>query len=454
VEKKQKNIKMNEYFLDSKYPLLFLQLLSLNDELIKQDLPSLNKTYSFIYGPLEQKTLMHVKSHLEKNASYKVFWKVTGGNIHDAYEFDSLFQDSSVHLFIDEPLEIMAMRCAEVSSDLDFEHYFFTESHQLYEFAKDLSFMYIIDFYYLNEKKGMPMLAGHILENLKNAESWTHLKEACDIYKGYPLVLIGAGSSLDSHLEFIKNHLKSVPKMAVGSALSICYDQKQAIDFGVVACPNFLSYERNFAKIDCKVLFSQPRNHSLILNSFLGKKVILNQTATFGFNELNQLLGECPVSDALPESAATVATLGLMIALYLGFDPIITCGIDLKYRQKDYAGHIKSDLSDARFFTEITALEQIASKYPHRIFRLGDDVVFKNIDNVSQTEVLDRLKDFKAIKLEEGFCRFKPYTCDFKGYLKKLKDSYLGHDNEQEFAKRELLDFIDETYHQDIFNLF
>lgn len=440
---------MSFSFLNQRYPLLFLQLMALQDQLAVTQLPHLDKRYCFIYGRLDKQTLAHVASYLKDDDQKTIFWKVTGGDVQDCFEFDHLFEDLRLVLFFEEPLEVMAMACAQLTKQLEFGHYFFADDEALKQFSDTLSYLYILDYYFVNEKKGLHIIAKHLLENLKHSHQWCHLKEAKDLYQGVPLIVMGAGSSLDEQLVFLKDELAHIPKMALGSALAICYEHNIKPTFGVTSCPNHESYQRLLDKIDCELLFAQPRAHAAPLNAFKGKKVILNHTATFGFQELKNLLGTCPVSDHLPEGATTVASLGLMIALYLGFDPIITCGIDLKYFEKSYAGSITTDLCDKRFYPEITAVEQMAQKHPLRIFRLGKEELFNDIKPLSQAKVYEWLKSYDVGQMSDRFSHFKPYECDFSLYLNTLKKSYLAS---SEFAQEEILSFIDPQEHAKIFS--
>lgn len=440
---------MNLSFLSQRYPLLFLQLMALPDNKAIVSLPPLDKPYCFIYSRLDTPTLAHVASYLEKNTEAIIFWKVTGGNLQECEAFDFLFEGQNVFLFFEEPVEVMAMACAQLTKQLDFSHYFFTQDEDLKQFSENLSYLYILDYYFLNEKKGLHIIAKHLLNNLKHSAQWCHLKEAKDLYKGLPLIVMGAGSSLDEQLIFLKDKLSHIPKMALGSALAICYEHDIKPTFGVTSCPNYESNQRLLNKIDCKLLFAQPRTHAEPLKAFKGKKVLLNHTATFGFDELKKLLGSCPVSDHLPTGATTVASLGVMIALYLGFDPIITCGIDLKYFEKSYAGSIQTELCDKRFYPEIIALEQIAKEHPSRLFRLGKEALFDHIEPLSEAQAYELLKNYQEVNLEDRFNYFKPYSANFALYLKELKQSYL---EDSSWAQKELLSFIDPKEHAQVFS--
>lgn len=414
-------------FLNKKYPLLLLQLASKETHEEPISLDPLEKLHIFIYGPLIKQTLAHIKSYIDIDDKRRVFWKVTSGNYQDCQEFDELFAKDNLMLFFDEPIEVMAMECARHSSCLDFKHYFLVSSDNLSNFSQKLSTLYVLDYYYLAEKKGFEEIAFHIVNNLNDHHLWHHLKDAKDAFSGHPLILMGAGSSLDDHMLFLQSKGLFVPKMAMGSALGVCHDNGIRCDFGVISCPNHETLIRLEGKISSSVLFAQPRTHSLLLKSYHGKKVMLNQTSSFGFNELNTLLGHCPISNHLPMGSTTVASLSLMIALYLGFSPIITCGLDLKYLSKAYAGSIISPLSESRFDPEISAIETIASNYPNRIFRLGTGQLFQQIQEINEQEAFHLMSSYKSQDLEPLYDIFHAYECDFSSYLEKLKDQEFAH---------------------------
>lgn len=421
-------------FVLKKYPLLWLQLVSFDTIEDPISLEPLEKLHCFIFGPLIKQTLAHVKSYISENHKTKVFWKVTSGNYDDCQEFDELFANDNIMLFFEEPIEVMAMECARHSSSLDFKHYFFASSDSLKSISEKLTTLYVLDYYYLAEKKGFQEIASHIVQNLNDHHQWHHLKEAKDAFTAHPLILIGAGSSLNDHMKFLQSQGSCVPKMAVGSALGICYDEGIRCDFGVISCPSHEALKRLEGKINPRVLFAQPRTHCLLLKSYNGKKVMLNQTASFGFKELNALLGDCPISNHLPIGSTTVASLGLMIAIYLGFSPIITCGIDLKYLQKAYAGSITSSLSESRFEPEIFAIETIACNHPNRIFRLGKGKLFDHIQELNEQEAENLICSYKRQDLEPLYDVFPAYESDFCSYLEKLKD--------HEFANSEIGQFL------------
>lgn len=420
-------------FIHKKYPLLLLHLASNNSDDGPISLDPIENLHCFIYGPLIKQTLAHVKRFISTNNKRKIFWKVTSGNYQDCQEFDELFAKDNILLFFEEPIEVMAMECARHSSSLDFRHYFFASSDYLRDFSQKISTLYVLDYYYLAEKKTFKEIAAHIVSNLNDHHDWHHLKGAKDAFLDHPLILMGAGSSLDDHITFLRSQVSFVPKMALGSALGICHDEGIKCDFGVISCPSHEAFIRLGGKINPKVLFTQPRTHSLLLKSSKGKKVMLNQTSSFGFKELNALLGDCPISNHLPMGSTTVASLGLMIAIYLGFSPIITCGIDLKYLNKAYAGSITSSLSESRFKPEIIALETIACTHPNRIFRLGSGQLFNNIQELNEQEVFKLICSDKSQDLELLCDVFQSYECDFSSYLEKLKD--------QEFANSEIGNF-------------
>lgn len=406
--------------------------------------PSFEHRYCFIYGPLDKRIFLEVQRRLNQDPRSQMFWKVTGGNYQEACEFDHLFEGSQVHLFIEEPLEIMAIECAKNTSELDFAHYFFTQQEQLKGFSEQLTSLYIFDYYYLNEKKSLPVLAEHIIKNLKDSKKWSHLKKAQRVFKNTPLIILGAGPSFDENVPFLKAQLAHIPKMAIGSALGLCYDREIEIDFGVMCCPSEESYQRLHGKIKCDLLFALLRTHAELLSSYQGKKVILNQSASFGFDYLNKLLGDCPIT--LPIGASTSASLAIMIAIYLGFNPIITCGIDLKYGKKSYSGEIKTSRYEQRFYPEILAFEEISRKYRSQIFRLGEGSFCENIKEMTVQQIFDLIKDSQDLNLKKSLEVFEPYTCDFEAYLQELK-------NNQDFLNQEILAFVDLETHRRIFSV-
>lgn len=436
--------------LEQIYPLLLLHLCEYDDKNVLDCLPDITSQHAFVYGPMTRKTILHIHSFIDNNYLKKVFWKVEGGIYQDCIEFENILKNPQIHLFFDEPIEKMAMACAQASENLDFSHYCFTNcANEKLDFDQ-FNLLYVLDYYYINEKKGFCHIAKNILTNLKEHHEWYDLKHAKEAFKGHPLIIVGAGSSLDRHLSFLKQQASKIPIMAIGSAIAICHDKGIQACFGVACCPNKLSYERLKNKNNCRILFSQPRSHPGILNAFQGKKVILNQTSSFGFSHLNQILGHCPISEMLPIGSTTVASLALAIATYLGFGPIIFCGVDLAYGDKDYAAELSSPLKQQRFYPEILAFEELAQRNFQKIYSLEPLKGFQHIEEISHPQLMKFCSLYKGqeeLKLDEVF---KKKQLDLTNYVQSIKNL----DGDSSLIQEEVLNFLTDLQKQEFMNQF
>jgi hypothetical protein len=306
------------------------------------------------------------------------------------------------------------------------------------EFSKELSSHYILFFYNKIESQNRSYVLLQILSNLEDPYPWYHLNHSCDYFKNKPLVLVGAGSSLDPFLPYLKEKAPDINIMAIGSAMGVLFDHEIACDMGVMVCPNQTAFERLEKKVEASVIFTTLRCQSQLFLDCKNMKVILPQTSLNSFNHLSSQLGECPVLKSLPIMASTSLSIALGVAQYLGFSPIILAGIDLGYGDKKYAHNLESDWEEERFLPEKKVLEQMVKSSATPIYRLGSSSVVEGIRalNLEDLEKLD-LKWDKITQNQLEAC-FSKQVFNKKDYLLKIKQSFKSCQDKWDLPLREV----------------
>jgi hypothetical protein len=383
------------------------------------------KQQIFILGPAVKESLEIIKKLIEKSPEAYFFWITQEGIIEDCLAFDEIFKHPHLHLFSYKDPMILAYECASLGKDLHIDWLYLIEpSNEWKEFSKVLTNHYILYSYAQNEAQNRAYIIRNILANLADSKPWSHLNKSQNYFKNKPLIIVGAGSSLDKYLPYIKEKNDKLNIMALGSSLGILFDEGIKCDMGVMVCPNSTSLERLEGKVNSKVLFTTLRCHSKLFLDFENTKVVIPQSALSRFSFLHQELKPCPVINSMPEMSSTSLALGLAVAQYLGFNPIILVGVDLGYNQKKYAGNIESDWEEERFLPELEVLETQVSKSFASMYRLGDETLVKGIlpIDVDQLDLFFKKED--KIDSSEWEKAFELRDFSQSSYLEKIKTSF------------------------------
>lgn len=220
-------------------------------------------------------------------------------------------------------------------------------SFQFFSLQEDLSYHRLVD----NIIYNMPKLAVAAKGNV-----WPLP------FSGKEVIVCGAGPSLETHLETIRNAAKTHPIVAGGSAIPILVRAGIKPTLAVAIDPNQEETERLAVAFSSKVpLVCSGRIHKGVLNGWQGPLIYL-PTSTGGYFEqmcLEAMGLKTSETDAHLFASTTVASLCFDTARRFGASSLLLCGFDLAFSEgKEYAMNTYAPKKMERGKTHLTRVKE------------------------------------------------------------------------------------------------
>lgn len=376
----------------------------------------------FLIGPCSFEILNALTRVIQDKPQVRIFWLTNQGDVKQCCLHMQLFAHPYLYLFDFEDPEHIAFKAAALGVNLNFDVVVLCEkTAQLDSLCQVLIDKFVLFFYLRQEVLALPFIVEHIFKNFQTASSWKQIQSGQGAFKGLPLLLLGAGPSLDQLLPFLKQEQTHLYLMAAGSSMAVLHDSGIGCDFGCMVCPNDEAKNRLKGKLSAQVMVTAPRCTSELFLNFSGSKIVLPMLCSLGLDHLRDLMGSCPILSSMPEHSSTALSLALATAIYLGFDPIILGGVDLAYHDKQYAGGLSSSWEPQRFLPELGALADLIKTSSSSIYQVG------SLQPLAKSLQIDDLNRFlvktKMSQQEiEGVFQ-KTHPC-FDDYFDKLSASF------------------------------
>ncbi len=188
----------------------------------------------------------------------------------------------------------------------------------------------------------------NFLPNYKQLSKAKDLASLKGSFKNIPVVICGAGPSLDLNLERIKALKNKAMIIAGGSAITALSKAGVEIDFAFAVDPNEEEYERlkKSHSLTAPLVFAN-RVHPRVFDCFNGE-LFYFKTGTGGpfesyLEKIMEITDE-PFHKGMKDEGLSVTVLCLATAIALAFDPICFVGVDLAYLgNRRYAGGVVED---------------------------------------------------------------------------------------------------------------
>lgn len=185
------------------------------------------------------------------------------------------------------------------------------------------------------------------LQNLFHLPHSFHVNKWKGAFKNVPAILCGAGPSLKKEIPFLKECRDRALVIAGGSAIAALTSHHVLPHLGVMVDPNIEEYHRLKASVGFEIpMIYHLRTKAEVFSTCNGPMGYMRSAiASLACLWLEEELGiEGPLlGDKLSDESLSVTSLALSLALFLGCNPIVFCGVDLSYAQgKRYAEGVVS----------------------------------------------------------------------------------------------------------------
>lgn len=185
---------------------------------------------------------------------------------------------------------------------------------------------------YIAENLYENIVIKNTLENLpllSSAKSLTSIQNSC---KNMPAIICGAGPSLKSSFDYIKEHKNHAFIFAGGSAISALHKHDIKPHFEVAVDPTELEYKIIKGAYPINAPFCTNLRSFPLLKQLYNGPIVLNLTQDI--NKLQDWICEkLEIKNfGYMQGGLTVASECLNIAIELGCNPIVLTGIDLCYQ--------------------------------------------------------------------------------------------------------------------------
>ncbi|KPK33612.1 MAG: hypothetical protein AMS24_00620 [Chlamydiae bacterium SM23_39] len=283
-------------------------------------------------------------------------------------------------------------------------------------------------------------------ENIKKLNKSFFVNSLKDKFKNIPIIICGAGTSLEKNIDLLKKLDNKALIIAGGSAITALSYHNVFPHFGVVIDPNLEEFERmkKSTFFEIPILYT-TRVHKDVLTAFNGALGYFKSSAggieAKWIEDRLNIKGEL-IDKKLDREAFSVTTMNLAIAKFLGGNPIILCGVDLSYNEgRRYCSGVVSnnffsknkDLKDCGdIIFEKNNVKGKKVKTNLRWIMEADSISsyiknFKNLNIINVSEGIE-LRGAENRSLKDIFKIFKE-EIDLKGYIHNLiNDSYLNLD--------------------------
>lgn len=166
----------------------------------------------------------------------------------------------------------------------------------------------------------------NIICNLMHTSEVVDGRDLKGVYQGSPIIVCGAGPSLERGLDQIRKHSKHAVVIAAGSAIPKLIKAKIPIDYGVIIDPNPPLIEYEEAKELTFPLFFQYRASHSLFALHKGPKIWMGEGGMWPFERW--VLDNTGLDSYFFETGWNVGNFAFHLALFLGGDPIVTFGLD------------------------------------------------------------------------------------------------------------------------------
>ena len=173
----------------------------------------------------------------------------------------------------------------------------------------------------------------HNIFSMPGAHIGNDLKGA---FEGVPVIICGAGPSLDKQLARVKELRSRALLFAGGSAINALTARSIIPDFGGTIDPN-AAQARRIAKNNSEEMpyFYHNRVHKDVLGKIEGPKIFMSGCSDYYLpNWFNEQLGLIEKDSESYDDGYNVISFLTYLATFLGCNPIIFIGMDLAYTNK------------------------------------------------------------------------------------------------------------------------
>lgn len=236
----------------------------------------------------------------------------------------------------------------------------------------------------------------------------------------HPALIVAAGPSLDSYIDYIKNNQEKITIIAVDTAYKILIKNNIVPDFFVTLDGQLISYEHSFfidsrttvvADFCCnnKIIRKALKNNCKII--YFNNGHPLSYFAKSIFSKYNIIFPD------INSGNGTVTSAALDFGKYLSFKEIILIGADFSYcNGKTYA---KGSYLEEKFLFQ----QNILNSYENQFLALMFRTELKQINNVFTTEILTSYKN--AVNNYIKANNHIKFYCNNTNILTETKDIYL-----------------------------
>ena len=305
----------------------------------------------------------------------------------------------------------------------------------------------------------------NFLRNLKILPSCFYVNLLKNAFSSFPIIVCGAGPSLNDHIPILKEVSKNAIIIAAGSAIAAMSAQNVDFHFAVAIDPNleeYRSFRNNISLNTC--LLTSLRVHPDVFQTCNGPFGYM-RAGVGGILEVwleEQLqLTERFIGEDLSSETMSVTGICVALAEYLGSRDIYLCGVDLAYVNGNrYADHvvvdnqiefqeldlekqtgnrilqernIQGDLvyTATRWIMERNCLSDFAKNHPDKNFyNIGSKGLdIEGVRNISSLELSLNLpqiqQDISSVIKESISKRFfaPDFECQINGLTKQLQES-------------------------------
>jgi hypothetical protein len=286
-----------------------------------------------------------------------------------------------------------------------------------------------------------PMLCKNLLSNIQRISKSFDVGLWKDAFKGTPAVIAGAGPSLSGAKDQL-HQMKNKALILAGGSTITALDKLGILPHLAFAIdPNSEEYDRLRTSRAFTVPLIYTNRVQKDIFRFFAAGTGYIRTETGGLFEVfmdeKLKIKDYGILKHLSEEALSVTTIALMVAIYLGCDPIFFAGVDLGLKgNKRYSGDIlaswentlhKDPLQEIKWLMEKDVIDAVAKAYPDRSFydATGNGSTFNVVSAKTFGEKRFKEKENIAGKIENLIIdsKFDITSYQVIEHLKEVKES-------------------------------
>lgn len=212
-----------------------------------------------------------------------------------------------------------------------------------------------------------PLLMENIAANLKHLPKSFHANQMKGALKNVPAIICGAGYSLSLHANELKNIQQKALMISGGSAITAMAHYGISPHMAMAVDPNEEEYERlkTLSCFETPFIYSSRLHKEVLSSTNLQLGYLCSNTGGLFEAWMHEKLGIHFKSFALDlgEEALSVTTLAVAFAVEMGCNPIVLCGVDLAYTNKQ------------RYCPGVMSSSSVSLKELERVKRSRDQMV-------------------------------------------------------------------------------